>query len=410
MRLLFVVDGRSPIARNWMAHFMQGGYEVHLATTFPCPPDPRLASQLLVPVAFSGAAAGSEARSAGGTPPGGARAIRLRALLRHWLGPFTLPAAARRLGRVIRQVQPDLVHAMRVPYEGMLAAEALAGGPSVPLLVSIWGNDFTLHAPSSPPMARYTRRAMQRADALHADCQRDLRLAGEWGLPADRPTLLAPGSGGIRREIFHPGDPLEGLDASQLRSVLDEIPPRAPVVVNPRGFRAYVRNDTFFRSIPLILNEQPETRFLCPLMAGEAEALRWKERLGLGEEVLLLPRLDPRQMASLYRRAWVSVSPSTHDGTPNTLLEAMACGAFPVAGDLESIREWIEDGLNGLLVDPADPAALARAVRRALAEEGLRRRAAEHNLRLVTQRAAYDVVMPQVEAFYHLVHQRSANS
>ena len=33
-----------------------------------------------------------------------------------------------------------------------------------------------------------------------------------------------------------------------------------------------------------------------------------------------------------------------HDGTPNTLLEGMACGCLPVAGDLDSIREWLKPG------------------------------------------------------------------
>jgi glycosyltransferase involved in cell wall biosynthesis len=36
--------------------------------------------------------------------------------------------------------------------------------------------------------------------------------------------------------------------------------------------------------------------------------------------------------------------------------------AFPVCGDLESIREWIDDGVNGFLVDPTDAQALAGAI------------------------------------------------
>ncbi len=50
--------------------------------------------------------------------------MRLRTALRQWLGPLTLPGAARQLRLLIDQVQPDLVHAMRIPYEGMLAALA----------------------------------------------------------------------------------------------------------------------------------------------------------------------------------------------------------------------------------------------------------------------------------------------
>ena len=78
----------------------------------------------------------------------------------------------------------------------------------------------------------------------------------------------------------------------------------------------------------------------------------------------------------------------------------MACGCFPVAGDLDSLREWITPGENGLLVDPADPQALAEAILRALREPDLRRRAAERNRALVLERAEYETVMAQAERFY----------
>ena len=52
MRILFVADGRSPIALNWIGYFLEQGYEVHLASTFACPADVRLASFTVIPVAF----------------------------------------------------------------------------------------------------------------------------------------------------------------------------------------------------------------------------------------------------------------------------------------------------------------------------------------------------------------------
>jgi glycosyltransferase involved in cell wall biosynthesis len=116
--------------------------------------------------------------------------------------------------------------------------------------------------------------------------------------------------------------------------------------------------------------------------------------------VTLLPRLTPAEMAEVFRRSQVALSPTTHDGTPNTLLEAMACGCFPIAGDLESIREWIEDGKNGRLIDPDDPHSLARATLEALADPELRQRAAELNRHLVESRASRAEGMSQALALY----------
>ncbi len=116
-------------------------------------------------------------------------------------------------------------------------------------------------------------------------------------------------------------------------------------------------------------------------MAGEVQAERWLRQLAIEGKVELLPLQSRAQMAEIFRRAWVVVSPSVHDGTPNTLLEAMACGCFPVVGDIESLREWIQPGVNGLLVDPRDPKALAEAVLSGLGQTELLVGAAQKNVR-----------------------------
>jgi glycosyltransferase involved in cell wall biosynthesis len=387
MRLLFVADGRSPIALNWIRFFVERGDEVHLASTFACQPEMDLASLEITPVAFSGVKRSSSPRT---TRPAASKAlglrvpIRVRTAIRHYLGPLTITRSAKKLRTVIERVQPELIHAIRIPYEGMLAADAYNG---TPLLVSVWGNDFTLHGPSTRLMRYYTRWTMKVANALHADCQRDIRLAQEWGFPAKRPTLVIPGSGGIRSEIFFPPEKL-----------VDE-----PVVINPRGFRAYVRNDVFFKAIPLVLKEIPNARFLCASMAGEAQARQWTEELGIQHAVELLAPMPHAQMAQVYRRAAVLVSPSVHDGTPNTLLEGMASGCFPVVGDLESIREWITDGENGLLTDATSPGRLAESILRALKSKDLRKQAAGLNAKRIADEAEYNTCMSQASAFYQRI-------
>ncbi len=145
-------------------------------------------------------------------------------------------------------------------------------------------------------------------------------------------------------------------------------------------------------------------------MAGDGLAREWIDRLGIRDAVILLERLDSIEMAHLLHRADIAVSPSEHDGTPNSLLEAMACGAFPIAGDLESLREWIDDGWNGLLVDPGDASALAAAVLQALEEPELQRQATDHNRRLVRERAQRQYVMEQAADFYRAILEPTGTS
>lgn len=393
MRLLFVADGRSPIALNWIQHFTDTGHEVHLASTYPCQPALPLASLTIIPVAFSSAVGETPSTNAPRkksllrtlTTPG------LRTAVRQWFGPFTLARAGHRLRTLIQTLHPDLIHAMRIPYEGMIAAQANPAG--IPLVMSVWGNDFTLHARSTPLMARLTRHALAHATALHTDCDRDLHLSYEWGFPESKPSLTVPGNGGIDLTLFYP--PPERLTESP---ALDEIR-----VINPRGFRAYIRSDTFFHAIPRVLEKHPATRFLLPAMAGDPHAApyqNWLHANSLAHAVDFLPHLPRPELANLFRNAALVVSPSEHDGTPNTLIEAMACGCLPIAGDIESIREWITPGDNGLLFDPADASDLAAAIMRGIEDVGLRARASKKNARLIADRAEFHVSMAKAEQFY----------
>jgi glycosyltransferase involved in cell wall biosynthesis len=384
MKILFVVDARSPTAQNWIRHFVERGDEIYIASTFAFAPDFKVNGFEVTPVAFS--ALKKPTQRPGNASP---RTLGLRTAIRQFFGPLTIRRASQRLRIYIEKVKPDIIHAMRIPYEGMMSADAYTG---IPLIVSVWGNDFTLHAPSTALMSHYTRWTMQVVEALHADCQRDIRLAKEWGFSTDKPHLVAPGNGGVRSDVFYPSPK----------------PVEEPTIINPRGFRPYVRNDVFFKAIPLVLVKHASAKFIFASMAGEAEAIRRIGELGISHAVELLPLLPHYAMADVFRRAQIVASPSIHDGTPNSLLEGMACGCFPVAGDLESIREWIMPNENGLLFDSNDPQSIADAVISAIEDGELRGRAAGLNREIIASRAEYRRNMMKAEEFYEEVNGRQA--
>ena len=67
----------------------------------------------------------------------------------------------------------------------------------------------------------------------------------------------------------------------------------------------------------------------------------------------------------------VFVLPSLSEGSPNALLEAMACGLPIVATRVGGVPEIAVDGETALLVPPEDPVALARAIDRLLRDRAL---------------------------------------
>jgi glycosyltransferase involved in cell wall biosynthesis len=408
MNICFFADARSPIAQNWIRHFISTGAKIHVISSYPCPSDIFAPTSLsIVPIAFAWLRGNQHSGVASKSAPRMAIMrlmnqlkrninLSLMASIQRWLTPLELPVHHKKFQDIIGNLNPDLVHIMRMPFEGIFAARALQQ-TKIPLIASIWGNDFTLQAKASPLLAYLNRQALKRIDALHPDCHRDLNLAFSAGFCSQKPSMVLPSGGGVQKEIFYPG--------LQDRSFLAQwnLPAEVPLVVNPRGIREYIRNDTFFRSIPAVISKKPGTVFVCVGMQGNSTAERWVKKLSLQKVVRLLPLLRRSEMANLFRSATVTVSPSEHDGTPNSLLEAMACGAFPVAGDIESIREWIDDRVNGLLCNPGDPAALATAIIVALEGKELRQKAAIINQKLIKQKADHPAVMAQAKKFYEEV-------
>ena len=395
------------------------GDEVHVVSTYAASSSPAIASLTIIPVGFGFAAANPVLRryvaatGGAGFPPGTTHrpgddslgwglgvtilrrvALRLRPLGDWVFGPIDVMRQRERLRRVILDLKPDLVHAMRLPYEGFLAAEALRD-TEIPLLLSTWGSDLIYFAERYPLVAALTRRALRRADALHSDCSRDVQLARKWGFNESRPSAVLPGGGGIRREVFHPGSEPDATYAKW------QIPRDRKVVFNPRNFRPnQVRTEESFRAAALLQGERADAIFLWAGMEDHPLAVAWRDRLPDPESVRLLPSLTQREMAELYRIAHVTVSPSVSDGMPNSLLEAMACGSLPVAGELDSVKEWISDGVNGLFCNARDPRSIADAVSRALRDETLRERAARHNVELIERRAEAGTVMASASRLY----------
>jgi len=210
---------------------------------------------------------------------------------------------------------------------------------------------------------------------------------------------VAPGNGGIDL----------GTYASPRQTLAQRFgwPSDTPIVLNPRGIREYVRTDTYLKALPAVLAAVPEVRFV----STGVTSLPGLSRLpaAVQDRMTLLPPVPPDEMVAVFKSATVSVSPSLHDGTPNTLLEAMAGGSLPVVHPVESVLEWVTHGVNGLVIDARDAESIAAGIIRGLADEDLRRRAAVTNLDLVRVGADRGECRNRIDDFYAAVRLHPAD-
>jgi glycosyltransferase involved in cell wall biosynthesis len=102
-----------------------------------------------------------------------------------------------------------------------------------------------------------------------------------------------------------------------------------------------------------------------------SELGRQVDRLGIETAVRLFGARPRTDLPGLFDEARVLVLPSRSEGLGRVIVEAMARGRPVVASRVGGVVELVEDGVTGLLVPPEDPAGLAEALVRPLADREL---------------------------------------
>ncbi|MEE8353649.1 MAG: glycosyltransferase family 4 protein, partial [Dehalococcoidales bacterium] len=106
----------------------------------------------------------------------------------------------------------------------------------------------------------------------------------------------------------------------------------------------------------------------------EAEPARLTREFGLDDIVTLTGRIERQELADLYATSEIAVVPSLHEGFGFPAAEAMSSRLPVVSTTAGALPEVVgDDGDAGLLIPPADPGALAAALRQLLNDEPLRR-------------------------------------
>jgi glycosyltransferase involved in cell wall biosynthesis len=141
-------------------------------------------------------------------------------------------------------------------------------------------------------------------------------------------------------------------------------------------------------------------------IAGEgvewARLQRLVHELGVGEHVVFLGPLSPRELETEYESATAfalgcrQLANGDRDGLPNVVLEAMARGLPVVSTTHGAVVEAVDDGRTGLLAPPEDPEALALALERLLTQPELAARLGSAAAQSVRDRFDRDRLLPAV--------------
>jgi len=294
---------------------------------------------------------------------------------------------AQRLCRVIQQIEPDIVHTLETQAAGYLTLQArklFGAAPFPKWMLTPWGSDLNVFGRLQAHRDR-VREVLASIDFYCPKSDRDIRLAQEYGFTGCVLPVI-PGNGGV--------------DVEAARRYWQG-PPSGRKLIMLKGYQNWAGRALFGLRALRLVREQLQG-FTIAIHAAKEDVSIAAELFSqdTGIPTTIIPDCSHDEMLASYGRTRLSMGISITDGVPNSMLEAMICGAFPVESEGSCASEWIEHGKTGMIVAPEDSAAIAEGLRTALTDDGLVDRAAEVNMAVAKQRIDASVIGPKAIEMY----------
>ncbi len=287
------------------------------------------------------------------------------------LGParnIPLNAAAVAIGARFRPAVTLSVHIVTSPAAALISR--LTGAPTVQYF-------HAKEIGAKPKLAAFAAANAQVAVAVS-------------GYTAD--LIAATGASPAQTRLISPG-----VDLPEQASPLPESRPTLLTIARLED--RYKGHDVIIRSLPLLRAAVPDAQWV---VIGDGPLRPGLERLatahGVSDAVHFLGAVSDRERDGWLRRASALAMPSrlpdgdfAGEGFGIVYLEAGAFGKPVLAGNVAGALDAVIDGETGLLVDPTDPLAVARAAAELLSDASLAQRLGENGAR-----RARDLAWPQI--------------
>jgi len=397
MRILFVANAYSIHTARWINQLDESGYEIHLydcmkgAGLYPDFLHPDLRNVTLHNVAVRR----RSVHDSIATPfafrwPFTKGADRLSQFIGKIRDPIYHPSTPNELARLINRIKPDIVHSLETQKNGYFTFEALQYLKiNHPIWIhSIWGSDIYLFE-RLPQHRVKVQTLLKICDILHCECERDVRLARAAGF-----------SGNFFPIVQMTG----GFNMVKINSLYTSIQPSRRRLILVNGYQGLIGRALFaLRAIKECATLLKDSTIGIYSANEDIRNIAELQKQETGINIIAYNRLTHDEMLTRFASARIYLSCSISDGVPNSMLEAMVMGAFPIQSYTSAADEWISHLENGMLVDPEDVKNITEALMRALTDDKLVDEAAQYNRKLIERRLDSKNIIPKVVAAYQRV-------
>lgn len=349
MRICLIADATSIHTQRWARYFAQVGDEVHLITYEP--PNTNIEGvDLHIIKSFS-------------------KSLYVSFIPRHI-----------KIYLLVRKLKPDIIHAHFISKFGFHAAFLGVR----PVVMSAWGDDILIIPYWSKLLWYFTCTTLGRADKIYS-VSKDIadKIIKNFQIPSSK-VILVPF--GVDTDIF------QYVNRKNTKDVI--------VLSNRNLFEVY-NIETLLYAIYEIVNKNNYIQFII-LGSGplENKLKQLATEFNINEYVTFVGIVEHENMPKYLNECDIYVSTSTSDGTPTSVLEAMACGKPCIVTNVGGVPEWIEDGVCGILIPPKQHHILAEKILELSKDAAKREKLGIEARKVVVERGNWKKIMDFVRKDY----------
>lgn len=364
MKICFLAPANSIHSHRWIQYFAGRGHDVHWVTLHPSCFDMQ-------------------------------QEINLYQIKRCSLLPLNCFDMISQIKKLLRKINPDILHIHSLGAYGLGAF-----GGFRPFVATAWGSDI-LNAMNVFLKKKYVQYILREAACIVCDGYHMHEAIVNLG--AD-PKKINLNFFGTDTSKFCPA-PKDKILRDRLK-IFDY-----PTIISTRNLYPVYNLETLIKSVPLVLKEIPNAKFLIVGMGPEKNLLKeLAESLDVSRSISFLGEVRNSELPNYLTSSDIYVSTALSDGGISaSIKEAMACELPVIITDSCDNRKWIIDGENGFIFPAKESVKLAEKIIFLIKNKQIRDKFGGLGRKIIQEKHDYYTEMKKMENVYYKIIESEKN-
>lgn len=293
-----------------------------------------------------------------------------------------------RVHQIIRKFQPDIINAHFASGYGFLVS-LLKKFKKIPRILHIQGSDILI-VPHISKLRHYkVVKALKEVDCVVADSN---YLSNE----AKKLTTIK------RPKVID-----WGVEKKYLNNHKTDYSLSSPLkIIVPRPHEKVYNNMFIINALKHLLNEK-KVKVTFPEFGSLLSEFEEECSEYLGNSVALYKKMPRQEFMEYMPQFDIYLSASLSDSSPISLIEAMAFGLIPVAGDIPGVKEWLNPQ-SGFTFSLEDSKQLENIISQIIKNQNKYSEMRQNNLREVQKRGIFEEnITQQIELMHQLIEEKN---